>query len=179
MRGSGALLKSLRRESLISQTVKGWRFSTATAILNPVKPPVWVTEAPTHTHADLIAAVEPVRSAPSLVRIGEFLFHERVLLIADQSRQEGSEAIRLITSVLEYDTTFRAVRNKVINFTKNRDPSEYAAMRAWLNNLAGVPPQAVDETALELAAELEGKLNAATKEIAELKAKLEAIRGAL
>ncbi len=114
-----------------------------------------------------------------LTPIGDFLFHERVILIADKARQDGSDAIRLITSVLEYDTTFRAVRNKVINFTKSRDPREYAAMRAWLDGMAGVSPQAVDETALELAAEFERKLNVANQEIAELKAKLEAIRGAL
>ncbi len=170
VRGTGGIFKHMFKRKEVQRIMGGvYRFTKQEA-------PVEIATTPA-TIAPVVAS-ETACNHP-LTRIGEFLFHERVILIADKARQDGSDAIRLITSVLEYDTTFRAVRNKVINFTKSRDPREYAAMRAWLDGMAGVPPQAVDETALELAAELERKLNAANQEIAELKAKLEAIRGAL
>ena len=120
----------------------------------------------------------PAPTTPSLVRIGELYLHERLLLVADTARQEASDAVRLYTTIIEVDPATKHPRNKIINFIKARDPREYAQARAWIDSLAGDPHPA-DDTALELAADLERQLNAARKENADLKAKLDAIRGAL
>lgn len=126
-----------------------------------------------------VVASELVCSRPTVVRIGDLYLAERMLLITSTAFQEASPALRIYTTVIEVDPATKHPRNKVLNFIKARDPREYAQAMAWLDSLAGVPTPAVDETALELAAELEGKLSAANKEIAELQAKLDAIRGAL
>ena len=132
-----------------------------------------------------VVTSEPLCSPSPLVRIGDLYLHERMLLIADVARQmdattqAASAAVRLYTTIIEVDPATKHPRNKIVNFTKSRDPKEYALTLAWIDSMAGVPSQAVDETALELAAEHEKKLNTANQEIAELKAKLESIRGML
>ena len=113
-----------------------------------------------------------------MVLIGNLYLHERLLLIADKTQIDGSPALRVHTTVIEVDPATKHPRNKVIKIIKSQEPREYAQVVAWLDSLAGLP-HAIDETALELAAELESKLNAAQKEIAELKGKIDAIRGAL
>lgn len=167
--GSGTMLKSLRRQGLAYQTVNGWRFGAPPDA--PVK-----AEAPAPVKAE--APVQSPCATPPLVRIGAYYMHERMLHIVHMGQQDGSDAVRFYTSMIEIDPNTKHSRNKVINFVKARDPREYGQALAWLDSLAG-KPHAADETALELAAELEDKLNAAHKEIAELKAKIEAIRGAL
>ena len=164
-RTSGTIVKTLRRDGLAYQTINGWRFGT---------PP----DAPVKAEYPAPALSAELCSAPSLVRIGDLFLHERLLLIASVQFQEASPAIRIHTTILELDPATKHPRNKVLNFIKARDPREYAQAMAWLDSMAGSPP-AADDTALELAADLEIKLNAARKEIADLKAKIEAIRGAL
>lgn len=171
-RGTGGIFKYMLARSLIRRVKTGaYQFISQAA---PAEAPV-KADAPASTPAPVITS-ELVCSPPSVVRIGDFLLHDRAMVLADTRKIEGLDAIRLVTTILEYDTTFRAVRNKVLTFSKKEDPREYAAMRAWLDSLAGKAPT-VDDTALELAAELESKLNAANREIAELKAKIDAIRG--
>ena len=169
--GSGWRIKFLRNRDLIHKTVGGYRFGPSPDA------PIKVAEAPAPVASPApIVTSEPPCIPPPLVRIGELYLHERLLLVADTARQEGSDAVRLYTTIIEVDPASKHPRNKIINFVKARDPREYAQARAWLDSLAGVPPPAVDETALELAAEFERKLNAANEEIATLKAKIEAIR---
>ena len=167
-KASGWRIKFMRNRDIIHKTIGGYRFGAD---------PEASVIAPAPILATPIVTSELVCNPPSLVRIGELYLHERLLLIADTARQEASDAVRLYTTIIEVDPASKHPRNKIINFVKARDPLEYAQARAWLDSLAGVPPQAVDETALELAAELEGKLIAANKEVADLKAKIEAIRG--
>lgn len=172
--GSGAMLKSMRRAKLIYATTNGWCFGTPPQNTQPA--PV---EAPIVSTLPIVAPViEPPPIMPSLVRIGELFIHERTLLIADHARQEASDAVRLYTTIIEVDPATKHPRNKIINFLKSRDPREYAQAIAWLDGLAG-DPHAADDTALELAADLEKQLNAARKENADLKSKLEAIQGML
>ena len=161
---SGALVNHLKGMGVAYKTTNGWRFGT---------PP----DAPVKADAPVIERA-PTCAAPSLVRIGDLYLHERLLLIASVQFQEASPAIRIHTTILELDPATKHPRNKVLNFIKARDPREYAQAMAWIDGMAGQPP-VVDDTALELAADLEIKLNAARKEIADLKAKIEAIRGAL
>ncbi len=165
--GSGAALKGLRRKGLIYATANGYRFGTPLVIQGDL------VNAP----SPRVSTPAPVCHSPSVMRIGELYLHERMLLIADTARQDTSAALRIYTTIIEVDPATKHPRNKIINFIKARDPREYAQAMTWLDSMAGVPPQDVDETALELAAELERKLSAANQEIAELKAKLEAIRG--
>lgn len=164
--GTGWRIKWLRSRNMIYATVGGYRFGT-----QPESTEVAPSEPPP-------AASEPTSTPPSLVRIGDLYLHERLLLIADKARQEASDAVRIYTTIIEVDPATKHPRNKIVNFIKARDPREYAQAIAWLDGMAGVPPHVVDDTALELAAELERKLNAANKEIADLKAKLTIIRGA-
>jgi len=168
-RATGVIVKGLRRDGLAYQTINGWRFGTPSVA--PQASPI-TAAAPVH-------AVVATPIAPQLARIGEFYLSERMILIAHTGNQEGSPAIRFYTSILEIDPTTKHPRNKIVNFTKSRDPKEYAQALAWLNSMAGEMPPAVDDTALELAAELEKKLNAANAEIAELTRKLDIIRGAV
>ena len=167
-RGTGTILKSLRKAGIAYQTVDGWRFGA---------PPESPTVAAPAIAAPVVESA-PVVISPSVVRIGEFYLSEHMLLIVHTGNQEGSPALRFYTTIIEVDPATKHPRNKIINFIKARDPREYAQSVAWLDSLAGNPPHA-DDTALELAAELERKLNAANEEIANLKAKIEAIRGAL
>lgn len=167
---AGAMVNQLKGMRIAYKTTNGWRFGT--------KPVPFKTVEPTPTTIAPAVTSELACIHPSLMRISDFLLHERAIVLADARKIEGSDAIRLITPILEYDTTFRATRNKVLTFSKKDDPKEYAAIRVWLDGMAGSPP-IVDETALELAADLEVKLNAANQEIAELKAKIESIRGML
>ena len=167
VRGTGGIFKyMLARREILRIKSGAYQF---------VKP-----EAPVKQEAQApVATSELLCSPPTLVRIGDLYLSERMLLIADIARQEASPALRIYTTIIEVDPATKHPRNKIVNFNKGREPREYAQARAWLDGMAGVPPQAVDETALELAAELERKLNTANHEIAELKAKLDAIRGAL
>ncbi len=167
--GTGWRIKWLRTRDMIHVTNHGYRFGPAIKEMIAEITPAPAQIAP-------VVTSELVCNPPSLVRIGELYLHERMLLIADTARQEASQALRIYTTIIEVDPGTKHPRNKVINFVKTRDPREYAQAMAWLDDLAGTP-HAVDETALELAAELESKLNVANKEIAELKAKIEAIRG--
>ena len=112
-----------------------------------------------------------------MTRLSPRIFLPALLLIADTARQEASEALRIYTTIIEVDPATKHPRNKIVNFIKTRDPREYAQAVAWLDSLAGAPIEAVDDTALELAVDLERKLNAANEEIGQLKAKIEAIRG--
>ncbi len=172
-RGTGGIFKYMIHRRIARRIKSGsYQFINQEA---PVMP-----EESQPTAADPTAPVVTTElpcSPPSLVRIGELYLHERLLLIADTARQEGSDAVRLYTTIIEVDPASKHPRNKIINFVKARDPREYAQARAWLDSLAGLPPMAIDETALELAAELEKQLNASKKEIADLKAKIETIRG--
>lgn len=164
--GSGAMLKWLRRRNMVYATRNGYRFGTPSA-------------APASIQSDSTPVADQTACIlPPLVRIGEFYLSDKMLLIVHTGNQEGSPALRFYTTILEIDPATKHPRNKIINFVKSRDPREYAQAAAWLDSMAGTP-HAVDETALELAAELEQKLNAANQEIASLKAKIEAIRGAL
>jgi len=168
-KSSGWILKVWRRDGLAYQTVNGWRLGTPSEA--PQASPI-TAAAPVH-------AVVATPIAPQLARIGEFYLSKRMILIAHTGNQEGSPALRFYTSILEIDPATKHPRNKIVNFTKARDPKEYAQAVAWLNSMAGEMPPAVDDTALELAAELEKKLNAANAEIAELTRKLDIIRGAV
>ena len=168
--GAGWRIKFMASRGLIHKTPHGYRFGAP-----PEAAPTTVKTF-TPTVAAPIVPSELLCSPPSVVRIGELYLHERLLLIADTARQEASDALRIYTTIIEIDPASKHPRNKIVNFIKARDPREYAQARAWLDVLAGMPPNA-DDTALELATELESKLNAAKKEIAELRAKLDAIRG--
>ncbi len=165
--GVGSRVKYMFNRNMIVRTKHGYRFVIAPEA--PVK-----SEAPAPVAP--IAPSEKECNSPPMVRIGELYLHERMLLIADTARQEASDAVRIYTTVIEVDPATKHPRNKVVNFIKTRDPREYAQALVWLNSLAGAPIEAVDDTALELAAETELKLSAANKEIAALKAKIEAIR---
>ena len=155
--GVGSRFKYMFNRNMIVRTQHGYRF-----VIAPAAP---------------IAASEKECNSPPMVRIGELYLHERMLLIADTARQEASEALRIYTTIIEVDPATKHPRNKIVNFIKTRDPREYAQAVAWLDSLAGAPIEAVDDTALELAVDLERKLNAANEEIGQLKAKIEAIRG--
>ncbi len=165
-RGTGGAFKYLLNRGVIRRIKSGAYQFTGGAIATPA------TVAP-------VVASELVCKPPVLVRAGELYLHERLLLIADVARQEGSAAVRLYSTIIEIDPASKHPRNKIVNFIQSRDPREYAQVMAWLDSLAGNPPPAVDDTALELAAELERQLIVAKKEIAELKAKLDIIRGAV
>jgi len=165
-RGTGGIFKYMLLRGLVRRIKSGtYQFIKADA---PVKAEI----------APVVVTNEPLCSAPQVVRIGELYLAECMLLIASTAFQEASPAIRIYTTILEIDPATKHPRNKVLNFIKSREPKEYAAALAWLDSMAGAP-HAADETALELAAELESKLNAAKKEIADLRGKLDAIRGAL
>ncbi len=169
---TGWRTKWLTRRDIIHKTAHGYRFGPPPE--SPISAPD--QQPPAAPPAVPIETSELVSSP--LVRIGDLYLHERMLLIADTVRQEASDAVRIYTTIIEVDPATKHPRNKIINFVRARDPREYAQARAWLDSLAGMP-QAADDTALELAAELERKLNAAKGEIAELKAKIESIRGML
>lgn len=170
--GTGGLFKYMlaRREvhKIRSGAYQFVSYSQATPA--PIAP----VETPSAPQA---AASEVLNTPPLLARIGEFYLSEHMLLIVHTGNQEGSPALRFYTTIIEVDPATKHPRNKVINFIKSRDPREYAQAIAWLDGMAGEPPHAVDDTALELAADLEKQLNAAKQEIADLKSKIDAIRG--
>ncbi len=167
---AGAVTNHLKGLRVAYKTANGWRFGTKPEA--PISVPAMPSVA--QPVAAPVVTSELVCSAPSLVHIGELYIPQSMTWIADTIDRR---AITLHTAILEIDPATKHPRNKRITFHKDREPREYAQFIAWLDGMAGVPPQAVDETALELAAELEKKLNAANKEIAELKAKIDAIRG--
>ena len=150
--------------------------SGAYQFVAPVAPADHV--APIVPSAPVQQATKLVSAPAALVWIGDLYLHERLLLIADTARQEASDAVRIYTTIIEIDPATKHPRNKIINIRKAYEPREYAQVKAWLDGMAGDAPHA-DDTALELAAELERKLNAALEERDEYKRKLDAIRGAL
>lgn len=160
---SGALVNQLKSMRVVYQTPNGWRFGTMPVVSAPASIPT--------TPVDAVPCAMPM-----VARIGRLYLHERLLLLA---YQEQPETLRIYTTIIEVDPATKHPRNKIINIRKAYKPREYAQVLAWLDGMAGTPPAVVDDTALELAAELERKLNAALDERDELKRKLDAIRGAL
>ena len=157
----------LNRNMIVKTKPRRYRFIDATS---PVVPQ---TSAAAHA-ARAPEADPPACAHPIMVKVGDLYLHERLLLVVDVA----SDHLRVYTPIIEIDPATKHPRNKVITFYKQRDPREYAQVMAWLDSMAGTLP-AVDDTALELAAELEQQLNAARQEIASLKARIETIRGAL
>lgn len=171
--GTGGIFKFMLTRHMVRKIRSGaYQFLGAAPIKGDAAPDAVISAPP-------VAIGELLSSAAPVALIGEYFFHERMLHVVTTAPQEGSPALRFHTTIIEIDPATKHPRNKVINFIKSREPREYAQALAWLHGLAGSPAPAVDETALELAADLEKQLNAAKIEIAELKAKLEAIRGAL
>lgn len=161
--GTGAMLKSMRRQGIIhARNGDKWQFGTS--------PEVPQSSAAAQA-ASAPLAEQPACPKPSLVKVGDLYLHERLLLVADIA----IDGVRIYTPIIEIDPTTKHPRNKVITFFKQRDPREHAQVMAWLDGMAG-SPVVVDDTALELAAELERKLNAANQENAELKAKIKKLQ---
>jgi hypothetical protein len=172
---TGQKLRTMIDQAIVHKTRRGYQFGAQ------AEAPVKAAPAPAPAPAPVVAAameVAPLLPQPALVRTNDLYLSERMLLIVSTAFQEASPALRIYTTILEIDPATKHPRNKVLNFIKAREPREYEQVRAWLDGMAGAP-HAADETALELAAELEAKLNAAKKEIADLTRKLDAIRGAL
>lgn len=169
-RGTGGIFKYMRERGMIRQIKSGvYQFVASPQVPTPA--PIAPAETPS---APPEAASAPVCVAKSVVKIGTLYIPETVNWLADTL---DTGRVTLHTAILEIDPNTKHARNKRVTFRKDTEPREYAQLVAWLDDLAGEPPNVVDETALELAAELEMKLNAANKEIADLKAKIDAIRG--
>lgn len=113
----------------------------------------------------------------SMQRIGGYYISETTVLLADVT---NAGRVVVHTSLLEIDRETKTPRNKRLLFTQQNDPIEYKTMLAWLDTLAGTPIEivnAANETAaLQLAAEMETKLNAANTKIAQLEAALAPLR---
>lgn len=113
----------------------------------------------------------------SMQRIGGYYISETTVLLADVT---NAGRVVVHTSLLEIDRETKTPRNKRLLFTQQNDPIEYKTMLAWLDTLAGTPIEivnAANETAaLQLAAEMEIKLNAANTKIAQLEAALAPLR---
>src|SRR5512147_1162121 len=79
---SGALVNHLKGMRIAYKTANGWRFGPQPQSHQTPEAPVKAESTP--ITSELI-------STPPLTRIGDYLmFHERVILIADTARQDGS-----------------------------------------------------------------------------------------
>lgn len=159
-RATSSRLIQLRAAGVIMRSGDtAWRFTGAPVTQTAI--PMPVSNAPAST--------------PPMVKIGPLYLHERLVLLADTGEQG-----RLIihTTIIEIDPATKHPRNKRITFKQESEPAEYRAALAWLDSMTGSAP-ASDDTALELAAETERKLNAANDRIKELEQQLSIVRSAL
>lgn len=159
-RSSGSIIKQLKRDHLITQTIKGWRFGNGT-----------------EPHADLTASAV-LESTPTIIKVHRYYINPSAILIVDTLQ---ADKIVIHTSVLEIDGETKHPRNKRLIFTKQHALDEYQAIMGWLCANSNTPPTAPEDAqaALQLAEEATARLTEAHKEIASLKAKIAQFRALL